>query len=103
MNFAQALEHMEKGGMVRRKSWDYYRSFIFQQVPSVINKSVVPKMTSLPDSVKKEFERRFNDPRMQVSELYYADQLAEVNPSNLITGYSPSVSDCFANDWIIVE
>lgn len=103
MDFAKALEALEEGKMVRRGAWPINQSFIFSQVPSVVKKEIVPKMTSLPSSVKKEFENRFNDPGFQMSSIYYSDQLALVSSSNLITGYSPTVEDCFAGDWVIVK
>ena len=73
------------------------------QVPSTIKREIVPKMQSLPQSVKDEFERRFNDPNEQIDAIYYDNQLALVNPSNLITGWAPSVSDSLAIDWVVLD
>ena len=103
MNFSKAIEALKKGKMVKRLGWNGKGQFVFMQVPSQIKKEIVPKMQSLPQSVKDEFERRFNDPNEQIDQIYYADQLALVNPSNLITGWSPSVSDTLAIDWIILD
>ena len=100
-SFGQAIDALKSGKMVKRQEHGE-NTFIFMQVPSTINKEVVPKMTSLPQSVKDEFERRFNDKQLQVSEIYYSDQLAIVNPSNLIRGYSPSPEDALADDWVIL-
>lgn len=101
MNFEFAISNLKKGEMVRRNSW-LPGTFVFKQVPATISKEIVPKMQSLPDSVKAEFERRFNDERMQVDAIYYNNQLAIVNPSNLIESYTPSIADCLAEDWHIV-
>lgn len=100
MNFGQVIEALKAGKMAKRSGRN---EFIFMQVPSVIGKEIVPKMTSLPQSVKDEFNRRFNDPSLQVVEISYTNQLAIVNPSNLITGYSPSPEDALAEDWIILD
>ncbi len=102
MNFGKAIEALMEGKMVRRSVHGQH-DFIFRQVPSAIPAEVVPKMTSLPQAVKDEFVRRFNDPAMQVVEICYNNQLAFVNASNLITGWAPSIVDVMADDWLIVE
>lgn len=103
MNFSTAIEALKEGKMVKRLGWNGKDQFIFMQVPSVIKREIVPNMQSLPQSVKTEFERRFNDPDKQTDAIYYSDQLAMVNPSNLITGWSPSVSDTLAVDWVVLD
>lgn len=98
MKFILALALLENSKMVRRQSWPNGH-FIFQQVPSIINKDIVPKMQSLPEDVKKEFEARFNNPDLQIDSIYYSNQIAYVGDSNLIVGYSLSNSDVLASDW----
>ncbi len=102
MNFEKAIESLMEGKMVKRSIHGEHE-FIFRQVPSTIPANVVPVMTSLPQAVKDEFVRRFNDPAMQIDEINYNNQLAFVNSSNLIVGWSPSVCDVFADDWFVVE
>lgn len=101
MKFEFVLVALKLGQMIRRSSW-YPDTFVFRQVPAVISKEIVPKMQSLPDSVKQEFIRRFSDDNLQVDAIYYDNQLALVNSSNLIQSYSPSVEDCMAEDWQII-
>ena len=103
MNFGQAIEALKEGKRVQRTGWNGKGLFVFMQVPSTINREIVPKMQSLPQSVKDEFERRFNDPNEQIDAIYYDNQLALVNPSNLITGWAASVSDSLANDWVVLD
>lgn len=100
MDFGKAIEALKVGKMIKRSGW---KEFVFMQVPSIIDKQIVSKMQSLPDSVKNEFEKRFNNESMQLGAIYYDNQLAIVNESNLIVGYSPSVEDCLATDWIVFE
>jgi hypothetical protein len=99
--FGQAIEALRAGKMVKRVVHNK-DTFIFMQVPSEISKDVVPRMTSLPPSVKNEFERRFSDEKLQVSAIYYNDQLAMVNSSNLIVGWAPLPEDVLATDWEIL-
>ena len=101
--FGDAIEALKNGKRVQREGWNGKGLFVFMQVPSQIGKDIVPKMQSLPQSVKDEFQRRFESPSEQIDAIYYDNQLALVNPSNLITGWSPSTSDALAVDWVILE
>lgn len=101
MDIGKAVKALNEGKMVKRQEWE--DMFIFQQVPSEVKKDVVPRMTSLPQAVKSQFERRFDNPERQISSIYYTDQIALVQQSNLITSWSPTVIDLFADDWEIYE
>ncbi|MDR0505453.1 MAG: DUF2829 domain-containing protein [Dysgonamonadaceae bacterium] len=101
-NFGEAIQALRDGKMVKRQTHGE-DVFIFMQAPSMIESSAVPRMASLPLLVKQEFERRFNDERLQIQNIYYSDQLAIVDSSNSIRGYSPSVEDAFAGDWVILD
>jgi Protein of unknown function (DUF2829). len=103
MNFAYALQALKDGQRVARTGWNGKGMFVFMQVPSEIKKEIVPKMQSLPQSVKDEFEKRFNDPNQQIDSIYYNNQFAIVSASNMITGWSPSVTDTLAEDWTVLE
>lgn len=103
MKFGEAIEALKNGEKLTRSGWNGKGMFIFRQVPSEIKREIVPKMQSLPQSVKDEFEKKFNDPKERIDAIYYNDQIAMVGPSNLITGWSPSVADCFAEDWIVLH
>ena len=100
-SFGEVIEALKEGKMATRIGWNGKGLFVFMQVPSIINKDIVPKMQSLPQSVKDEFEKRFKDPN-NVQNIYYIDQLALVDQFNIIYGWIPSVSDVLANDWEIL-
>tara|TARA_R100000306_G_C4373305_1_gene140902 strand:- start:59 stop:391 length:333 start_codon:yes stop_codon:yes gene_type:complete len=101
--FETAMRALNAGWRVRRSSWPNEKLFIFKQVPAEIPKEVVPRMQSLPQTVKDFFQETFENENDQISSIYYEDQLALVSESNLITSYSPSVSDCMAEDWQILD
>lgn len=103
MNFGQAVSALKEGKRVQREGWNGKGLFVFMQVPSIIGKDIVPKMQSLPQSVKDEFMRRFANESEQLDAIYYDNQLALVNTSNLITGWAPSVSDSLAEDWVVLD
>ncbi|QNR22974.1 Thoeris anti-defense Tad2 family protein [Croceimicrobium hydrocarbonivorans] len=102
LSFGDAINALEQGKMARRKSWADSGKFVFRQVPSIIKKEIVPKMQSLPESVKKEFQKRFDFSNNQIDAIYYQDQFALVNSSNLITSWCPTVPDSLAKDWEVL-
>ncbi len=103
MDFGKAIEALRVGKRIQRSGWNGKGLFVFMQFPATISKEIVPKMQSLPKSVKDEFQRRFDDLGQQIDAIYYSDQMALVNPSNSITGWSPSPQDTLALDWVILD
>lgn len=104
LNIGQAVEALNNGERLSREGWaNAHDVFIFKQVPAEIKKEIVPNMQSLPQLVKSHFNDTFKNEGMQISSIYYNDQIAMVLPSNLIVAYSPSVSDLFAKDWYSID
>ena len=103
VKFSEAIEALKQGKRVARQGWNGKGMFVFMQVPSTINKEIVPKMQSLPQAVKDEFQRRFDDENEQIDAIYYDNQLAIVYPSNLIFGWVASPSDVLSEDWVILD
>lgn len=101
--FGEAIAAAKDGYMIARRGWNGKGLFVFAQVPAVIGMDIVPKMQSLPQSVKNEFEKRHNDNPLEYPAIQYNNQLALVDTDNNITGWSPSTSDAMAEDWIIYE
>ena len=103
VDIGAAMDALKEGKRVQRAGWNGKDLFIFRQVPSQVPKDIVPKMTSLPQSVKDEFERRFNGPAMTNGMIKYSNQLAIVYPDNRIYGWSPSALDIISDDWIVLD
>ncbi len=93
--YSEALEATKAGIPVRRRCWRA-GLVMFRQIPSMVNADVVPRMTSLPVSVKQLVVSR-NTP------LRYRDQLVLLFPDNTIVGYSPSSSDVLGEDWEVLD
>ncbi len=96
LTFGDALEALKAGKRVRRLGWAEQGLFVFMQVPATIQADVIPKMTSLPESVKAEFGRRGQA-------ISYANQFALVKANNQINGWAPSSGDALAEDWEVIE
>ncbi len=104
VSFGEAIKALKEGKRVQREGWNGKGLFIFEQVPSKVGWDIIPRMTSLPQSVKEEFDRRFDETEID-GDLYikYSNQLALVKPNNEINGWSPSTADSLANDWLILD
>ena len=107
-DFGGAVKALKAGKRVARKGWNGKGLFVFMQVPLKIDMSIVPKMQSLPESVKEEFIRRNNggyspgvDP-IYFNSITYQNQMAIVYPDNSIHGWAPSASDSLAEDWEVL-
>lgn len=101
-NFETALPALKEGKRIRRTNW-FPNHFIFAQVPATIGKDIVPKMQSLPESVKAFFLKTFTDPSEQIDAIYYNSQIAYVGHSNVITGWGATPEDILANNWEILD
>ncbi len=103
MNFGEAVAALKDGKMIQREGWNGKGLFVFMQVPAIIDKGTVPKMQSLPQSVKDEFQKRFDDASKTHVAIAYENQMAIVNTDNIINGWVPSSSDTLADDWLVYE
>lgn len=99
--FGTAIAAASNGKRISRIGWNGKNMFVFMQVPSEIPAEVVPKMQSLPDHVKHEFERRFRVEGQSC--IRYNNQLAIVYPDSSIYGWVASPSDVLAQDWCILD
>lgn len=103
MNIGQAAEALKAGKRARCQEWPPEKKFVFVQVPSTIKSEIVPKMQSLPDSVKAYFNETFESESDQINAIYYTNQIAIVGPSNLIESYSPTCADILSESWVILD
>lgn len=103
MNIGQAIEALKDGKRVRCNDWDQSKKFIFQQVDSTIGSAIVPKMQSLPTSVKNYFQSTFESTSEQIDAIYYGNQIALVRLSNFVEAYSPSCRDLLSDSWVILD
>jgi len=95
--FGVVLEAMRSGKAIARKEWIPQGKFIFMQIPATIPKEVIPKMQSLPDSIKYSFEK------MGFEQISYCDQIAMLDERGFIVGYCPSITDILAEDWNVIN
>lgn len=97
MGFGDAIEVLKQGGVVRRSGWNGKGLMVFKQVPAHIDSDIIPKMQSLPQSAKD----------LILKGKGFIDYTSQCLIYNENTGHAdswvPSISDVFAEDWMIVE
>lgn len=96
LTLGNAIEALKQGKLVARKGWNGKGMFIVKQIPSVIGVDIIPRMQSLPESVKKVFVEREQP-------ISYESQMLIIKSDGSADSWVPSSSDCFAEDWIIVN
>lgn len=105
MKFAEVIEALQKGGLATRYSTPaFYGKKIVKQIPQTVPAEVVPKMTSLPDSIKVQIGTVGLGDEFQGS-ISYHDQVLIVTINDFervsATSYTPTWEDIFADDWMI--
>lgn len=94
--FGVAVGYLKKGQKLQREGWNGKGMFVFKQVPANIGLEIIPKMQSVPDSVKSEMIKREQN-------LNYRNQCVLVDSKGNVDNWAPSISDCFAEDWQLFE
>lgn len=99
MKFAEIIERLKNGETFTRVSWEGNK-YIACQIPQVISKDIVPKMTSLPDYAKRLLSI------VGSGAISYHDQVLIINNVDdssiaaTATSFVPTWEDIFASDWI---
>ena len=102
--FAEVIECLKNGGTAQRIAWDVNGDKeIMMQIPQRIAKDIVPKMTSVQESVKPMINT------VGSGEIEYHDQVIiiefvddEKTPARA-TYYIPTWEDIFADDWRLTQ
>lgn len=96
VGFGEVIKSLKEGKIASRNGWNGKNLFIFKQIPAIIGTDIIPKMQSVPDKVKSVMLNR-DVP------LNYRNQCVIVDAVGNVDNWVPSISDCFAEDWYIVE
>lgn len=96
--FGNVIQFLKEGKACCRSGWNGKGLFIVKQVPSHIEKDIIPKMQSLPQSAKDILMKRENP------HIDYTNQMLIIHPDGRADSWVPSSSDIFAEDWeVLVE
>lgn len=99
--FKDVISCLKNGGTATRQAWNDKNIEVMMQIPQRIAKDIVPKMTSVQESIKPKIST------VGSGEIEYHDQVLiitfvddEKTPAKA-TYYVPSWEDIFAEDWIV--
>jgi len=95
LNFGKAIDALKQGKMITRTGWNGSGMFVFKQIPAEIGLEIIPKMQSVPQSVKDAILKNGTT-------LKYTNQMAIVNSDGRVDSWVASSSDIFAEDWVIL-
>jgi len=95
-DFGGAIKALKAGRKVSRLGWNGKGLFIFKQIPANIGLDIIPKMQSVPQSVKDTMIDRSQH-------LNYRNQCVIVDVNGNVDNWAPSISDCFAEDWQVLD
>jgi len=98
MKFSEVLEALRNGERLTNASLSTNNGFIVRQVPQVVDKTVIPKMTSLPEGAK-EFLKERGDIRFHDQVLLM--EWCPMQEAYVATSYIPTWYDIFREDWTI--
>ena len=94
--FGEAIEALKNGKLVTRKGWNGKDMFVMKQIPAEIGLDIVPKMQSVQQGAKDILIERGIP-------LKYVNQMLIIKGDSTADSWVPSSSDCFAEDWYIVN
>ena len=93
--FGMAIELLKLGKAVARKSWEGTK-YVIKQINSSIPEDIIPRMTSLPPSVK---ELLLKSPSKVINYHEQCLIITQLEDGNYATNYIPDWVDVFSEDW----
>ena len=97
LNYGQALEALKEGKRVSRKGWNGKGMFIFQRPADKLDKDFIPKVKSLPETVKTFLIEQGRD----IEFLAYLCMWSATG--EVVNGWLASQTDMLSNDWCILD
>lgn len=93
--FGVAIKMLKLDKAVARKSWEGNK-YVIKQINSSIPEEIIPRMTSLPPSVK---ELLLKSPSKVINYHEQCLIITQLEDGNYATNYIPDWIDMFAEDW----
>jgi len=99
VSFSEAIEAMEEGKMVTREDLPD-NMFLFKRSETEVKPDIVPKMNSLPESVKKKLQETGYSLEFfsQINQVV----IKEEDETAYITNYDIQNADVFGDQWIVL-
>lgn len=91
------MEALKEGKRVSRKGWNGKGMFVFMRPADTLDKAFVPKVKSLPDSVKSFLAQQERD----IEFLAYLCMWSA--DGKVVNGWLASQTDMLAEDWCTLD
>lgn len=103
MNFGQAIEAVKNGKLAAREGWNGKGMFIFMRPQCELDAdTVVNKVQSLPESVKKWVAENYGD--SPSDKIKFSEYLCmKAADGTIVNGWLASQTDMLSEDWTILE
>ena len=105
MSFGLAIEALQKGQKVARRGWNGKDMFIFMRPADELDIDFIPKVKSLPDSVKTDLTAHGETHYASGDKIkvkFNAYLCMKAADGSIVNGWLASQTDILADDWMIV-
>jgi hypothetical protein len=108
MGFGQALIAAQNGKRVARAGWNGKGMYVFQRPADMLPITFIPKVKSLPDSVKAAVEQAHHGEThyasgQEITVSFGAYLCLSAADSSIANGWLPSQTDLLATDWVVLD
>lgn len=108
MNFGEALQALKEGKLASRAGWNGKGMFIFMRPGDTLKTGFIPKVKSLPDSVKNWIDQNIDD-KINLGESGLQDVVftpylcMKAADNTIVNGWLASQTDMLAEDWGVID
>lgn len=108
LTFGQALEAVKQGKLISRIGWNGKNMFVFMRPEDTLNiDTIVNKVKSLPESVKKYFDSiddKINPGEQGLKPVKFTAYLCmKAADDSVVNGWLASQTDMLSADWCILD
>ena len=108
LTFGEAIEAVKQGKLIARNGWNGKSMFVFQRPEDTIETSMIPKIKSLPQSVKDWIDKNVDDKSNRgetgLTPVKFTAYLCMKAADNtVVNGWLASQTDMLAEDWTILD
>ena len=108
IDYGHALAAVKAGHCVARTNWNGKGMCVFMRPADDLPSTFLPKVKSLPESIKKQLKIRYNGEthyisgeEIMISFSAYLCMLAA--DGTIVNGWIASQTDALATDWVILD
>jgi len=107
-DFGTAIYHLKAGELVSRKGWNGKNMFLFIRPEDILETGFIPKVKSLPDSVKewidKYIDDKINPGEEGLTPVKFTRYICmKAADNSIVNGWLASQTDMLAEDWYLVK